>query len=58
VAEKKNIKPDTVMEILKYCDEFFPILRILLQIFATIPVTTASPERSFSTLRHLKNYMM
>jgi hypothetical protein len=55
--KEKNIKPDTVMETLKHCDEFFPIIRILLQIFATIPVTTASPERSFSTLRRLKNYM-
>lgn len=45
------------METLKHCDEFFLIIRILLQIFATIPVTTASPERSFSTLRRLKNYM-
>jgi hypothetical protein len=55
--KEKNIKPDTVMETLKHCDEFFSIIRKLLQIFATIPVTTASPERSFSTLRRLKNYM-
>jgi hypothetical protein len=35
----------------------FPNIRILLEIFAIIPVTTASPERNFSTLRRLKNNM-
>ena len=29
----------------------------LLQIFATIPVTTATAERSFSSLRLLKTYL-
>jgi len=30
--------------------------RNLLQIIATLPVSTATAERSFSTLRHLKTY--
>ncbi|KAF0746454.1 52 kDa repressor of the inhibitor of the protein kinase-like, partial [Aphis craccivora] len=30
---------------------------ILLQIFATITITSATAERSFSSLRRLKNYM-
>ncbi|KAF0710852.1 52 kDa repressor of the inhibitor of the protein kinase-like [Aphis craccivora] len=32
-------------------------MKTLLQLFATIPVTTASAERSFSSLRRLKNYL-
>jgi len=46
-----------VKEIIKHFDEFFPIIKTLLHIFATIPVTTVSAERSFSTLRCLKNYL-
>ncbi|CAH1724767.1 unnamed protein product [Aphis gossypii] len=53
----QTIKPDTVIETMKHCDEFFPIIKTLLHVFATIPVTTASAERSFSTLRRLKNYL-
>ena len=29
----------------------------LLQIYLTIPMTTATAERTFSTLRRLKNYL-
>jgi len=57
------MKPDTVIETLKHCDEIFPIIRTLLHLFSTIPyyhgtyaVTTASAESSFSSLRRLKNY--
>lgn len=40
------------------CDEsFFPTVRKLLKIFTTLPVTTSSSERSFSTLRRLKTYL-
>jgi hypothetical protein len=51
------MKPDTVIETLKHCDEFFPIIKTLLYLYTTIPVTTASVERSFSSLRRLKNYL-
>ena len=34
-----------------------PCIRKLLQIMATLPVTTCSSERSFSTLRRLKTYL-
>jgi len=53
----QTMKPDTVIETLKHCDEFFPIIKTLLHLFATIPVTTASAERNFSSLRRLKNYL-
>lgn len=36
---------------------FFPNIAILLQIFGTIPVTTATAERSFSVLKRLKTYL-
>jgi hypothetical protein len=34
----------------------FPIIRQLLKILATLPVSTCSSERSFSTLRCLETY--
>jgi len=47
----------TAVEALEHCNEFFPNLKILLQIFATLPISTATVEQSFSTLRRLKNYL-
>ena len=35
----------------------FPAIATLLHIFATLPVTTATSERSFSALKYLKNYL-
>ena len=35
----------------------FPAVSSLLHIFATLPVTTATNERSFSALKHLKTYL-
>lgn len=37
--------------------ELFPNIYILLKIFCVIPVSTATPERSYSTLRRLKTYL-
>ena len=34
-----------------------PLITKLVRIFLTIPITSASAERSFSCLRRLKNYM-
>ncbi|KAK4876687.1 hypothetical protein RN001_009193 [Aquatica leii] len=34
-----------------------PSIRTLLLIFVTLPVTTATSERSFSTLKRLKTYL-
>ncbi|RXM32747.1 52 kDa repressor of the inhibitor of the protein kinase [Acipenser ruthenus] len=36
---------------------FYPNIHCLLKITATIPVTTASAERSFRCLRRLKSYL-
>ncbi|XP_056647222.1 52 kDa repressor of the inhibitor of the protein kinase-like [Diorhabda sublineata] len=51
-------KPSTVLEAMDECDElFFPTVKKLLQILATLPVSTATPERNFSTLKRLKTYL-
>jgi hypothetical protein len=40
------------------CDgDIFPTIKVLLKILCTLPVSVASAERSFSTLRRLKNWM-
>ena len=35
----------------------YPCITTLLRIFATLPVTTATSERSFSALKYIKNYL-
>jgi len=46
--------PTTAVDALKACNKaIYPNIAILLQIFATIPVTTATAERSFSSLRYV-----
>jgi histone deacetylase complex regulatory component SIN3 len=43
---------------LEKCDkQFYPLIYILLKILATLPVSTASAESSFSTLKRLKTYL-
>lgn len=36
---------------------YFPTIKVLLRIFATILVTTATAERTFSLLKRLKTYL-
>ena len=46
------------IQALEFCGaDVHPNLRKLLAIFATFPVTTASSERSFSTMRRLMTYL-
>lgn len=55
--EKKSI-PSTAIEALRHCDvKFFRNLHVLLQILVTLAVSTATSERSFSTLKRLKSYL-
>lgn len=43
---------------LDICDkEFYPNIHMLLKIFCTLPVSTATPERSFSSLKRIKSYL-
>lgn len=51
-------RPSCAIEALGECNkDFYPNIFILLKIFATLPVTTCTPERTFSTLRRLKTYL-
>ena len=54
---QENI-PEKISDTLKVVDPpSFPNVFAILQILATIPVTSCSCERSISCLRHLKNYL-
>lgn len=52
-------RPDSVLDALKVADDLgtYPALSILLRIYATLPVTTATGERSFSSLKYIKSYL-
>lgn len=51
-------RPKTAICAMKAADPlFFPSIRNILKILATLPVTTASAERSFSTLARTKTYL-
>jgi len=50
--------PVTHIDALKRCDyDCFPEINILLNILVTLPATTASAERNFSSLRRIKTWM-
>ena len=50
--------PDNLIDVLKNCDvDIYPRIRCLLHILATYPVTNASAERSFSSLRRIKTWL-
>ncbi|XP_060881484.1 52 kDa repressor of the inhibitor of the protein kinase-like [Metopolophium dirhodum] len=47
-----------ILEAYSNCNKnFFPNISFLLKVLATLPVTTATPERTFSTLKRIKNYL-
>ena len=52
-------RPGSVLETLKVARELdmFPSITVLLHVLATLPVTTATNERAFSTLKYIKNYL-
>lgn len=48
----------TSIDALALCDKnIFPNVHYLLKILCTLPVSTATPERTFSTLKRLKTYL-
>ena len=50
--------PGTAAEAIQMCDSLlFPQICVLLQLFLTLPLTSATAERSFSTMRRLKSYL-
>ncbi|GBL82357.1 repressor of the inhibitor of the protein kinase [Araneus ventricosus] len=56
--EKSENFPKTAISSLEKCDKtFFPNIYILLKLLAVVPVSVATVERSFSSLRRLKTYL-
>ena len=55
---KLDTRPHDPLEYLNECNtSIFPSIYKLLKILVTMPVTTCTSERSFSTLRRLKTYL-
>lgn len=54
----KDTLPKTVMDALDTCDiDLFPIVHKLLHILATLPISNASAERSFQSLKRIKSWL-
>jgi hypothetical protein len=54
--ENGDLPTNAISTLPHFNELIFPNIRTLLQIMATLPVSTATAERSFSTLRRLKTY--
>jgi hypothetical protein len=51
-------RPKSALPSLSICNaDFFPTVHFLLKVLATLPVSTATAERTFSTLKRLKTYL-
>jgi len=51
-------RPKTALDAYRACNaSLYPNVSVLLQLLVTLPVTTATAERSFSTLKRLKTYL-
>ena len=55
---ESQILPLTLTDVLLFADKvYFPNIHTAFQIFATVPVTICTCERSISSLRRLKTYL-
>jgi hypothetical protein len=50
-------KPNSALDSLSHRTNLRPNIKILLQLFATLPVTSFTPERTFSALNRLKIFL-
>ena len=56
--ETKKYLPEKTLDLISSCDEdFFPTIKCLLKILATLPISVASAARPFSTLRRVKTWL-
>lgn len=56
--ETSNETPRTFIDSLQLCsNSLFPNIYNILKVCATLPVTVATVERSFSTLKRIKTYL-
>lgn len=52
------LPPSCAISALKMCNiDIYPNIHRLLEILATLPVSTATPERTFSSLKRIKTYL-
>jgi hypothetical protein len=57
-AHQNHSLPHNAIDALNLCnDTLFQTIFILLKIFSTLPVSTSTTERSFSSLRRIKTYL-
>lgn len=57
-TKENQIWPSNALDAIKHCDPvIFPNIFVLLKILCTLPVSTATPERSFSSLKRVKTYL-
>lgn len=57
-SQEKSLLPTKMMSVLDACDKnFYPNIRYLLSILASLPMSTCEAERSFSTLKRVKTYL-
>jgi hypothetical protein len=58
INEAPDDRPNNAIDAYVRCNgSFFSNIKVLLQIYATLPVTIATGERSFSTLKLIKTYL-
>nr|CAI5838891.1 unnamed protein product [Callosobruchus analis] len=55
--DKLNENDIEIIDLLNETDVFYPTIRQALLLLITIPCTTATVERSFSTLRRVKTWL-
>jgi hAT family C-terminal dimerisation region len=56
---ESNDVPETAADALEACDQMaFPLTHTFLSILVTLPVSTTSTERSFSTLQRVKKWLL
>ena len=48
--------PTTILDTYEQCSKNYPVTKKLLLIYASLPISSATAERSFSTLNHIKSY--
>jgi len=56
--KKSNINPKIEIKALKLCNiDIYPNIQYLLNILSTLPVSTSTPKRTFSSLKKIKTYL-
>ncbi|XP_060869648.1 52 kDa repressor of the inhibitor of the protein kinase-like [Metopolophium dirhodum] len=58
ISHSQDDRPSTAVEALNNCNsDLFPCIYFLLKVLAALPVSTATPERTFSTLKRTKTFL-